>query len=231
MDGSRPDDFNRGPGPVTVRVVRTLDEFQKIVAMRALIYMAEQDCPYDEEFDGNDLAGATHLLAEINGEPVGCMRVRWFCEFAKVERSCVRPDYRSHRIGYVMMDRAIDLIRAKGYRKVLGHAQDHLVGYWERYGLLPREDRKTFVFSDRYYREVLGVFPEREDALTLDVDPLILDRPEGAWDRPGPLDRSIARGAKSGAQTQSAQSETARSKAGAGTSGAGRRKTGRKEKV
>lgn len=230
MDGSRPDDFARSPGPVKVRVVRTLDDFQKIVALRALIYMAEQDCPYDEEFDGNDLAGATHLLAEIGGEPVGCMRVRWFCDFAKVERSCVRPDFRSFRIGWVMMDHAIDLIRRKGYRKVLGHAQEHLVGYWERYGLLPRKGRDPFAFSDRAYREVLGIFPQREDALHLDVDPLVLDRPEGAWDRPGPLDRSAARGAKSAMLAAAKSDKPLSGAAGAGNTG-GRAGRGRRETV
>lgn len=227
MDGSRPEDFGRTPGPVTVRVVRTLDDFQKIVAMRALIYMAEQDCPYDEEFDGNDLAGATHLLAEIGSEPVGCMRVRWFCGFAKVERSCVRPDFRSFRIGWVMMDHAIDLIRRKGYRKVLGHAQEHLVGYWERYGLLPRTNRPSFAFSDRAYREVLGEFALHEEALHLDVDPLILDRPEGDWDSPGPLDRSAERGAQSGVQPQpvaGGQVATASGPEGVGVRATGGRK-------
>lgn len=230
MDGSRPEDFARTPGPVKVRVVRTLDDFQKIVAMRALIYMAEQDCPYDEEFDGNDLAGSTHLLAEIGGEPVGCMRVRWFCDFAKVERSCVRPDFRSFRIGWVMMDHAIDLIRRKGYRKVLGHAQEHLVGYWERYGLLPRTERPGFAFSDRAYREVLGQFPPREDALHLDVDPLILDRPEGGWDRPGPLDRSAARGAHSGVKSSITASAAVPPK-DVSKSSVGRTRNGRKQTV
>lgn len=230
MDGSRPEHFARTPGPVTVRVVRTLDDFQKIVALRALIYMAEQDCPYEEEFDGNDLAGATHLLAQIGNEPVGCMRIRWFCDFAKVERSCVRPDFRSFRIGWVMMDHAIDLIRRKGYRKVLGHAQEHLVGYWERYGLLPRENRPSFAFSDRAYCEVLGEFAPREDALHLDVDPLILDRPEGGWDSPGPLDRSAERGAQSGLQPQPVAGRNAPSATGP-EAGRVRVESGRKQTV
>lgn len=231
MDGSRPEDFSGTPGPVKVRVVRRLDEFQKIVALRAMIYMTEQDCPYDEEFDGNDLAGSTHLLAEVEGEPVGCMRIRWFCDFAKVERSCVRPDFRSYRIGWVMMDRAIDLIRAKGYSRVLGHAQEHLVSYWERYGLLPRTGRKTFAFSDRAYREVLGVFPPRPDALHLDVDPLVLDRPEGAWDRAGPLDRSAARGALSPMQPQSGGTAPSQVERQTGTVEEGRARRGRTETV
>ena len=32
--------------------------------------------------DGNDLAGATHLIARIGSQPVGVIRLRWFCDFA-----------------------------------------------------------------------------------------------------------------------------------------------------
>ncbi|MEM6557916.1 MAG: hypothetical protein AAF642_18665, partial [Pseudomonadota bacterium] len=35
-----------------VEMVRTLDSYQKMVALRALTFMAEQDCPFDEEYDG-----------------------------------------------------------------------------------------------------------------------------------------------------------------------------------
>jgi len=71
MDGTRVEEFE---APVIVRVARTMDDMQRISVVRALVYMSEQDCPYDEEFDGNDLAGATHLLAEAGGEPLGCLR-------------------------------------------------------------------------------------------------------------------------------------------------------------
>ena len=65
MDGTRVEEFEP---PVIIRVARNLEDMQRIAVVRALVYMAEQDCPYDEEFDGNDLAGATHLLGEAGGE-------------------------------------------------------------------------------------------------------------------------------------------------------------------
>jgi hypothetical protein len=33
----------------------------------------------------------------------------------------------------------------------------------------------------------------RQDAITADCDPLVMLRPEGAWDRPGVLDHSANR--------------------------------------
>jgi hypothetical protein len=70
----------------TTRVSRTIEDIMKVFAIRAATYMNEQACPYDEEFDGNDFCAA-HILGEINGEPAGCIRIRFFDDFVKIERS------------------------------------------------------------------------------------------------------------------------------------------------
>ncbi|MCR9128157.1 MAG: GNAT family N-acetyltransferase [Alphaproteobacteria bacterium] len=192
MDGSRIDDFE---APLTVRVARTMDDVQKIAVVRALVYMREQACPYEEEFDGNDLAGATHLIAEAGAEPLGCLRLRWFNGFAKVERVCVREGHRSGKVAKGLMAEAVEVIRRKGYTRFIGQVQAHLVPYWKRYGFIHRSERGVFVFSDRAYAEMEAIYDAHPDALTADTDPLVLDRPEGEWDSPGPLDRSAERGA------------------------------------
>lgn len=181
---------------ITARIVRGLDDIQKVFALRAAVYMAEQDCPYEEEYDGNDFAGATHILAERDGEPVGCLRIRWFNDFAKIERVAVRKSGRSGRAARLMMELAIETLRRKGYRRLLGQVQEHLLPYWRRYGLVHREHRGRFVFSERAYVEVEGRFEPHPKAVTMESPPLVIDRPEGDWDRPGPLDRSAARPAK-----------------------------------
>jgi hypothetical protein len=49
------------------------------------------------------------------------------------------------------------------------------------------------VVSDHEYIEVERRLTPPADALTIDSDPLVLLRPEGLWDRPGVLDRSVNR--------------------------------------
>ena len=59
----------------------------KVFAIRAAVFMSEQDCPYEEEFDGNDFAAATHILGFVNGEAAAVLRVRFFADFAKIDSS------------------------------------------------------------------------------------------------------------------------------------------------
>ena len=177
-----------------VAVCRTLPDIMQAMAVRSLVYMGEQACPYDEEYDGNDFAGTTHLVLRRNGEPIGTLRVRWFADFAKVERVAVRREYRGGRATLLLILAAKRLAEKKNYRQILGYGQVRLIPFWEQYfNAQIRENRDGFVVSDHDYVEMIveGVPPP--DALTLDSDPLVLLRPEGAWDEAGVLDTSATR--------------------------------------
>jgi predicted GNAT family N-acyltransferase len=166
----------------------------QVIALRAIVYMAEQVCPFDEEYDGNDFAGATHLIVRRCGEPVGVLRLRWFADFAKLERVAVRREERGRTATIALIRAAIELAEQKGYRRIIGHAQARLVPFWKRqFGFAPRAGRKPFAFSDYQYIEMERELTPPPDALNLDTDPMVLLRPEGKWDRPGVLDNSAHR--------------------------------------
>ncbi|HEX6860822.1 MAG TPA: GNAT family N-acetyltransferase [Caulobacteraceae bacterium] len=181
-------------GHLTVSVARTLNDLMHVMAVRTLVYMGEQACPYDEEYDGNDFAGATHLILRCDGEPVGVVRLRWFADFAKLERLAIRQEYRGGA-GLLMLAReAFDLAERKGYRRLMGHAAPRVIAFWRRYfkGRV-REDRPAFSFSDHEYAEMEFDLTPPANAISIDSDPLMLIRPEGEWDRPGVLDHSSPR--------------------------------------
>jgi predicted GNAT family N-acyltransferase len=180
---------------VQVRVARDLNDLLRVFALRAIIYMAEQVCPFEEEFDGNDFAGATHLLAEIDGEPVGTLRLRWFADFVKVERVAVKAEHRGGPVVRSLFGEGIRLSSRRGYKRAIGHIQARLAPFWRRMGFYERKNRDRFCFSDHDYVEVEGRIEPHPEALSADAPPLVLLRPEGCWDAPGPLDRSTARAA------------------------------------
>jgi predicted GNAT family N-acyltransferase len=179
---------------VSVTVARTLDDLMQAMSIRSVVYMGEQDCPYDEEFDGNDIAGATHLIARIGREPVGCVRLRWFADFAKLERLTVSPGCRGGSVPRALLEAAFELAAKKGYRQIMGHTQVRLAPVLQRLGQVKvRPGRARFKFSDHEYVETIRELTPPADAVTIDSDPMVVLRPEGAWDRPGVLDRSSDR--------------------------------------
>jgi len=190
MHGTRP------PKPaaraITVRLARDPNDLMTVTAIRSAVYLAEQDCPIEEEFDGNDLCAA-HFLGYIGNEPAGCLRVRFFGEFAKIERLAVRHQFRRTRVSFKLVQAAVEYIKRKGFRKIYGLAQDRLVNFWAHFGAKPLGPNRKLVFSDFSYTEMVIELDPHEDPITIDSDPYVIIRPEGEWHDKGVLDASSLR--------------------------------------
>ena len=180
---------------VSITVVRSIEDFMRVVSVRSATFVAEQDCPYEEEFDGNDFS-ASHLLAYVGREPVGCLRIRYFAGFAKLERLAVRHEFRNRHIGTRLMSAGVEFCRMKGYRRIYGRAQKDLLNYYVGMGWRKLEGSSEFYFSDHAYLEIVIDTDPSPNAIRLGVDPYVLMRPEGRWDEPGILDQSAKRGSQ-----------------------------------
>jgi predicted GNAT family N-acyltransferase len=176
-------------GRVGVTVVHDLDDLLKVLSVRAATYIAEQDCPHAEEFDGNDFT-ATHLLGFVGSEPAGCLRIRYFAEFAKLERLAVIRRFRKTRLAFKLIGAGIAFCQAKGYRRLYGHTEPQVAKLWERFGFRTRTPDATFSFSNLDFCEGDLELPADHGALKLNSDPYVLTRPEGQWARSGILDPS-----------------------------------------
>jgi predicted GNAT family N-acyltransferase len=177
---------------LSVTIARTFEDIMRVAAVRAAVYIAEQKCPYEEEFDGNDFS-ATHLIGYVGNEPAACLRVRYFADFAKIERLAVRREFRNTRLAVTIMRAGIELCRAKGYRRIYAHAQKRLLNFFDRLGFRPLEGGREFAFSDFDYIEIVLDTTPHPQAISLGVDPYVMIRPEGRWHTPGILERSAVR--------------------------------------
>lgn len=176
-----------------VEVARGPEDLIKAFTVRWVVFVGEQRCPEIEEFDGNDYAGATHLLARSDGAIAGTCRVRWFASFAKIERVAVLPAFRGRGVARALIEAARMMAAAKGYERMLAHVEPELVAYWHEQGFEPRAGREAFHYSDRRYVEVLAEFSPDPRAIRVDTPPLVAVRPEGRWDEAGVLDHSARR--------------------------------------
>ncbi|MEM1266867.1 MAG: GNAT family N-acetyltransferase [Pseudomonadota bacterium] len=175
-----------------VTTAQTIEDIMRVTAIRAAVYMAEQDCPYEEEFDGNDFC-ATHMIGWVGSEPVGCLRIRYFGGFAKVERVAVRSRYRTSAIALKLIRTAFEHCSRKGFEKVLGHVRDDLVPFYKTLGCRVADTGRQVVFSELSFTEMLWERPAPSDAISLHTDPYAIIRPEGEWDSVGVLEHSATR--------------------------------------
>jgi predicted GNAT family N-acyltransferase len=178
---------------VTIRVASTSDELLQCYALRAAVFMGEQHCPYDEEFDGNDYT-ATHVIMYVDGEPAGSMRLRWFQSFCKFERCVVLRRYRGLGIHHTINAWCKEFAARKGYTRVYVHLQKRHLAMMEKEGFR-RVDARVFNFSDHEYYAIYCDLKPSDDAVTLTTTPMVVNRPEDRLDAEGVLEKSATRGA------------------------------------
>lgn len=178
---------------VTIKLASTSDELLQCYALRAAVFMGEQHCPYWEEFDGNDYA-ASHIIMYVDGEPAGSMRLRWFQSFCKLERCVVLKRYRGLGIHHDINAWAKRLAQRKGYTKAYVHLQKRHLPMMEKEGFR-RVDDRTFSFSDHEYYAVYCDLEPVDNAVKLQTDPMVMNRPEDRLYHTGILEESTNRGA------------------------------------
>jgi predicted GNAT family N-acyltransferase len=178
---------------VTIKVASNSDELLQCYALRAAVFMGEQHCPYDEEFDGNDYT-ATHIIMYVDGEPAGTMRLRWFQSFCKFERCVVLRRYRGLGIHHEINAWCKEFARRKGYTKAYIHLQKRHLKMMEREGFR-RVDERTFNFSDHEYYAIYCDLEPAKDAVDMQTMPMVVNRPEDRLNEEGVLEKSATRGA------------------------------------
>lgn len=121
------------------RVVSSLKDLLRVYSVRSIVFVEEQNCPYDIEVDGLDFT-AMHVLGEIDNEPFAAGRIRFLGEYVKFERLAVRKAFRGMGYGNQLIEFMMGAAREKGYSKFKLHAQTHALEFYEKHGFRAKGD-------------------------------------------------------------------------------------------
>jgi len=103
-------------------------------ALRRAVFIDEQGVPEPIERDGLD-GKAHHVLATLDGSPVGCARILVEGTTGKIGRVCVLPACRGRGIGGALVAACVDLLRGlPGLERAELGAQTHALGLYEAHG-------------------------------------------------------------------------------------------------
>jgi predicted GNAT family N-acyltransferase len=115
-------------------------EFAHCKAIRMEVFVDEQRVPPHEELDDFDEV-AVHLLALVDGEPVGTARLLFGEEgLTRIGRMAVRQPHRGQGVGAAMLNRLLGMARGSGARSVILDAQLHAIPFYERFGFIAEGD-------------------------------------------------------------------------------------------
>lgn len=109
------------------------DDLAQVLAIRRIVFIEGQNVPEDREVDGMD-GDALHLLLKKDGVPIGTARLMLDGDTGKIGRVAVLKDHRGSGFGVLLIEKSIDVLRARGMRRAKLGAQTHAIGFYEKLG-------------------------------------------------------------------------------------------------
>jgi len=115
----------------------TTEELYKILALRAEVFVVEQNCPY-QDVDGKDLK-SIHVLGYLNNQLIAYARVLAqgisYKEYASIGRIVTSPAFRGKNHGHALVDFSIAVCQ-KNFpcQPVKISAQAHLEKFYNKHG-------------------------------------------------------------------------------------------------
>ena len=101
--------------------------------LRRRVFILEQNVPSEIERDSYD-ATATHIVALLDGDVVGVLRMVDLPEHTKIGRVAVAADLRGRGIATALMRFAMNLARSSGRTRLYLTSQSDKVPFYEKLG-------------------------------------------------------------------------------------------------
>ena len=115
---------------IDVRKVTDAAELEKVFAIRRDVFVGEQNCPPELEWEFED--ESTHFLATVDGVPAGACRWRKTDKGYKLERFAVLKKFRNMGVGQELVKTVLDDL-PKDATYVYMHAQLPAISLYKRF--------------------------------------------------------------------------------------------------
>lgn len=111
------------------------DDIATCQRLRRIVFIEEQGVSEADEVDGLD-DQAMHVLARLDGEPVGSARLLAKGETLKIGRVCVLKASRGTGLGAALIRKSLEIGREKGFNRALLGSQTHAIPFYEGLGFV-----------------------------------------------------------------------------------------------
>ena len=119
---------------LTIHKITTPEELEKAFAIRKIVFVEEQNCPPELEWENEEVS--THFLALMNHIPCGACRWRKTENGYKLERFAVLKEYRGKRVGQALVAAALDDL-PKDADYIYLNAQVDAISLYAKFGFVP----------------------------------------------------------------------------------------------
>jgi predicted GNAT family N-acyltransferase len=126
---------------VKIKQVTWHEAENELRAVRTPVFIEEQSVTPEFEWDEID-AGAVHLLATFENQPIACLRI---IQYQKIGRMAVIKSWRSNGLGAALLQKAINICKKYGSKSIHLSAQTHAIEFYLKAGFTQSSDEYTDV--------------------------------------------------------------------------------------
>lgn len=120
-----------------IRLAQNKKELDQVIDIRKTVFVNEQNVPLSLELDGLD-GESEHIIVLYKNETIGCARIRFNNDKAKLERIAILKKYREKGFGKRLMHYLINYCRSKGVKEIYLHSQIYMKDFYKRLGFRTR---------------------------------------------------------------------------------------------
>lgn len=110
-------------------------DLSQVFEIRKKVFVEEQNCTLEEEFDIIDKISEHGLLISKDHGALGTLRLYEKTPGqASIGRICLLKEYRGKGYGFFLVEQALTRFKYQGYPDVLIHAQTYAIPFYEKLG-------------------------------------------------------------------------------------------------
>lgn len=118
---------------ITYKLLRGTDDLTDAFTIRRKVFIGEQGVPEDIELDSIDQT-SEHIVIYDEDQPIGTGRLLVEDGMVLIGRVAVLKEYRSQKIGSIVVNQLRDKAFGNGATEVHLHAQKAVQGFYEKLG-------------------------------------------------------------------------------------------------
>ena len=128
---------NKMKNQIEIKIAKSENELENVFKIREIVFIREQKVAENIEKDKFDRT-AKHFILSYKNKPVGCARIRFIGNTAKLERIAVLKKYRGKGFGKIIVDYLINYCKSKKINEIFMNAQFYLKEYYGKLGFEPK---------------------------------------------------------------------------------------------
>ena len=128
---------------IQVTAITNPQDMAKAFDIRRIVFVIEQECPPDEEYDEHETS-SQHFLAKNQGLAVGTCRFRSTDYGYKLERFAVLKEHRGSGAGAALLLHCLNTLSPTfdfSQGNIYLHSQEHAMGFYKKHGFVAQGDR------------------------------------------------------------------------------------------